>query len=381
MSRRQPGTHLPGEPGESVPVGVLNRPARPREQTRSSVRPRADSFRSTSRTVRTSATSSTCSASCRVSGCSMSATRAAGVQPHDRSGPQPDPRPVPCRRAAFGTRRRLISWRERRESVPGLLPTGFNGVNRAGSCCNRTRSSPASPSNATARDEPIQVGSNKDGASLYQGILILWDLHWSRFTERVSKLNPTDTSNQKKPAPHATTCTPSRSTASIYELPFGSGKQLAQRWPDRCDYRRMERNAIGQLQSGLPQWISRSQHLFQRRSDAVKAHYTNNVDLPVFDPGGFYFHDAAVQTNGVDDLIKQRDDLRICLGSNIRYFPSRIEGMRSPVLKMWDISIVKQVPSQRPRSGAVQRRDPQRVQPAWFTITPTPIRRALTSGR
>jgi len=50
-----------------------------------------------------------------------------------------------------------------------------------------------------------------------------------------------------------------------------------------------------------------------------------------------------VQTNGVDDLTKQRNDQRIRLGSNVRYFPSRIDGIRGPVLKTWDISLVKQV--------------------------------------
>jgi hypothetical protein len=50
-----------------------------------------------------------------------------------------------------------------------------------------------------------------------------------------------------------------------------------------------------------------------------------------------------VQTNGVDDLVKQRNDQRIRLASNVRYFPSRIDGVRGPVLKTWDISFVKQV--------------------------------------
>ena len=64
----------------------------------------------------------------------------------------------------------------------------------------------------------------------------------------------------------------------------------------------------------------------------------------MFDLGGFYFHDAAVQTNGVDDPVKQRADTRIRLADNLRYFPSRVDGIRSPFLKLWDISIVMQVP-------------------------------------
>ena len=61
-------------------------------------------------------------------------------------------------------------------------------------------------------------------------------------------------------------------------------------------------------------------------------------------PAPQFFHDAAVQTNGVDDPVKQRADTRIRLANNLRYFPSRVDGLRSPFLKLWDISIVKQVP-------------------------------------
>ena len=51
-----------------------------------------------------------------------------------------------------------------------------------------------------------------------------------------------------------------------------------------------------------------------------------------------------MQTNGVDDPAKQRNDPRISLASNVRYFPSRISGLRLPGLNnLWDISIVKQV--------------------------------------
>jgi hypothetical protein len=64
----------------------------------------------------------------------------------------------------------------------------------------------------------------------------------------------------------------------------------------------------------------------------------------VWDTSGFYFHDAAVQTNGVDDPAKQRNDPRIRLANNIRYFPSRISGLRGPGLNnLWDVSIVKQI--------------------------------------
>ena len=64
----------------------------------------------------------------------------------------------------------------------------------------------------------------------------------------------------------------------------------------------------------------------------------------MFDTAPFYFHDAAVQTNGVDDPVKQRNDPRIRLASNVRYAPSRYHGLRGQGLNnLWDISIVKQV--------------------------------------
>ena len=63
----------------------------------------------------------------------------------------------------------------------------------------------------------------------------------------------------------------------------------------------------------------------------------------MFDISGFYFHDAAVQTNGVDDPAKQRADQRIRLANNVRYFPSRIPGLRGQALNHWDMSFVKQV--------------------------------------
>jgi hypothetical protein len=103
-------------------------------------------------------------------------------------------------------------------------------------------------------------------------------------------------------------------------------------------------NAFGQLQSGRPlDWNARNIY-FNGDPGDLKVKYTNDSSVAVFDLSGFYFHDAAVQTNGVDDPVKQRADTRIRLANNVRYFPSRIDGIRSPFLNLWDISIVKQLP-------------------------------------
>ena len=73
----------------------------------------------------------------------------------------------------------------------------------------------------------------------------------------------------------------------------------------------------------------------------LKTNYTNDPSQPVFDTSGFYFHDAAVQTNGVDDPVKQRADQRIRLASNVRTMPSRWNGLRGPRYTNWDMSFVK----------------------------------------
>ena len=73
------------------------------------------------------------------------------------------------------------------------------------------------------------------------------------------------------------------------------------------------------------------------------ASYSNDVSRPVFDLGGFYFHDAAVQTNGADDPVKQRNDQRIRLANNVRYFPHRISNLRSQALNEWQMSFVKRM--------------------------------------
>ena len=78
-------------------------------------------------------------------------------------------------------------------------------------------------------------------------------------------------------------------------------------------------------------------------SGSLKANYSGDTNDPVFDMSGFYFSDAAVQTNGVDDPVKQRNDQRIRLVNNMPHFPSRVEGLRGHGLNLWDISLVKQV--------------------------------------
>ena len=88
--------------------------------------------------------------------------------------------------------------------------------------------------------------------------------------------------------------------------------------------------AIASIQSGRPiSFTDRARNLyFSGDPETLSASYSNDVSQPVFDIGGFYFHDAAVQTNGADDPVKQRNDQRIRLANNVRYFPHRISSLR-----------------------------------------------------
>jgi len=61
----------------------------------------------------------------------------------------------------------------------------------------------------------------------------------------------------------------------------------------------------------------------------------------VFDTSGFYFSDAAVQTNGMIDPAKQISDQRIRLVNNIRTLPSHLPGFRGQGLNLWDLSVIR----------------------------------------
>jgi hypothetical protein len=226
----------------------------------------------------------------------------------------------------------------------GLLPTGSTGANVARSQLLRPfpqfSNVPTSGTDGTSQYDSAQLRLER---RFSKGYSIIGTYTRSHFTERVFKLNSTDTSYEKRLARDDV---PNRVTTSIlYQLPFGKGKALGGHAGGVLDgiIGGWSVNAIGQFQSGRPLDFAGRNIYFAGDLKALKAKYTNNSDVPIFDISGFYFHDAAVQTSGVDDQSKQRIDSRISLSQNLRYFPSRINGIRSPFLKLWDISIVKQV--------------------------------------
>jgi hypothetical protein len=200
---------------------------------------------------------------------------------------------------------------------------------------------PSNESNGSSQYDSAQVKIERRFA---KGYAIMATYTASRFTEKVFKLNATDAGYEKRLSRNDV---PHRVTASLlYELPFGQGRQFGGNASTFANalIGGWSVNALGQFQSGrVLDFVDRNIY-FDGDLNALKTKYTTDSDVPVFDISGFYFHDAAVQTNGADDPVKQRADTRIRLASNLRYFPSRVDGLRSPFLKLWDISIVKQVP-------------------------------------
>ena len=194
--------------------------------------------------------------------------------------------------------------------------------------------------NGTSRYNSAQFKVEK---RFTKGYTVLAAYTWSKFRERVFQLNPYDTTYEDRPAasdvPHRVTI------SGIWELPFGHGRQLASnanRFTDAF-IGGWSIQAIGQMQSGQPIDLNARNVYFNGDPGSLKTNYSGDTNSPVFDISGFYFHDAAVQTNGADDPVKQRADTRIRLANNVRYFPSKTDGLRSPALNLWDISVIKQV--------------------------------------
>ena len=163
---------------------------------------------------------------------------------------------------------------------------------------------------------------------------------WSLFKEKVTRLNETDPDFEER---YQDTHLPHRLVVNgIWELPFGNGRRFASNANPVVNaiIGNWSVSAIWNWQSGRPN-LSMGNAYYNGDITQLETKYTDNPDVPVFDTSGFYFHDAAVQTNGVDDPAKQRADQRIRLVSNIRTLPSRWNGLRGPRYTNWDMSFVK----------------------------------------
>ncbi len=174
-----------------------------------------------------------------------------------------------------------------------------------------------------------------------RGYTMLISYTWSKFLEKASLLNETDTKFERR---FSDADIPHRLVVSgIWELPFGRGRKWGSNWNRAVDV------VLGGWQvQGIWNWQSGRTNLtlgnVYYNGDITKLKTkikSSNVDGTVFDTSGFYFSDAAVQTNGVVDPAKQRADSRIQLSGNIRLLPSRWAGFRSQGLNLWDLSVSK----------------------------------------
>lgn len=197
-----------------------------------------------------------------------------------------------------------------------------------------------------------------DGSSIYhsgqfkaekrfsKGYSLLAAYTFSKYIEEVSVLNETDANLERRISRDDV---PHRFVASgIYEMPFGKGRKFGSGWNSYVDgvLGGWQLNAIFQWQSGRAIDLAGRNVYYNGDASKLAAEITSaNADptRKVFDISGFYFHDAAVQTNGVDDPAKQRADSRIALANNIRYFPSRFSSFRGQNLNLWDISVLKKI--------------------------------------
>ena len=134
-------------------------------------------------------------------------------------------------------------------------------------------------------------------------------------------------------------------------LPFGRGAKWGTDWNGALDAVAggWQLSGTYQYQSGFPLFWGTSVY-YDSSCDpfGLTSNIGENVngkiaglDMPAWDVSCFYFHDAPVQTSGVDDPAKQRADPRIQLGNNLRYFPSTLPGVRTDNLHLFDIGVYK----------------------------------------
>ena len=134
--------------------------------------------------------------------------------------------------------------------------------------------------------------------------------------------------------------------------------------------------AIASIQSGRPiSSTDRGRNLYYNgNADDLTASCSNDVDQPVFDIAGFYFNDAAVQTNGAVDLerspVNHGDTVvrtfRSLTATTIGVAAGGPEGPHYSVIGLWLTSVIQR--------GAVWRA-PRRCPP------PVPVPRSPRARR
>ncbi|HET9360020.1 MAG TPA: carboxypeptidase-like regulatory domain-containing protein [Vicinamibacterales bacterium] len=173
----------------------------------------------------------------------------------------------------------------------------------------------------------------------------------SSLRDKLNFLNPQDGELEDRVAPNDR---PHRfSTAAIMRLPFGHEQKWGNDWNDLLDAVAggWQLSTTYQYQSGAPLAFTGNVY-FDASCDPGNLKSTigqqvsggiGGLDVPAWDVSCFYFHDAPVQTGGVDDPAKQQADQRIAVATtnNVRYFPSTMTGMRTDDVHLLDIGLSK----------------------------------------
>src|SRR5262245_4650087 len=167
--------------------------------------------------------------------------------------------------------------------------------------------------------------------------------------DQLNFLNPADGVLEDRVSPNDR---PNRlSIGTSLRLPFGRSERWGKDWNTAVDalLGGWQMSGTYQYQDGFPlSWgnlyfdsaCGDPKSLVSRIGQKVSGGVAG-LDVPAWDTSCFYFHDAAVQTNGVDDPVKQRADQRIQLNNNVRYFPSTLPEMRTDNLHLLDIGLYK----------------------------------------
>jgi hypothetical protein len=164
---------------------------------------------------------------------------------------------------------------------------------------------------------------------------------YSRLRESLTLLNASDSSPVDRVSPDDR---PHRLAMSgIWELPFGKGRKWGGSWNRLVEgvLGGWQLNGVYLAQSGMPFALSSDLYFSGDPNSLVATYEKQNIGAPAFDVSGFYFHDSAVQTNGVDDPAKQRNDQRIKLESHVRTLPSILPNFRGDRILNLDLSLIK----------------------------------------
>jgi Carboxypeptidase regulatory-like domain len=175
-----------------------------------------------------------------------------------------------------------------------------------------------------------------------RGYTLLVSYTWSKFLVKDSVRNETDAELERRPSdsdiPHRVV------TSGIWELPFGRNRKWGNSWNGFVDsiLGGWQVQGIWNWQNGRPLTIGNVYYNGDVTQLIAEINGANaDTGKTVFNTSGFYFSDAAVQTNGKIDPAKQRSDPRINLASNVRTLPSRFSKFRGQGLNLWDLGITK----------------------------------------